>query len=346
MRTVFISELKSFLDAVAEQTELYVPKKSGDYFIYTKYDGLAEQEMKVNNIRSCATVKEFLFPVCEIASVYPQAAESDEVKPFAVFGLKNCDLASMEILDKVFLEEDFEDQLYKNRRENMFVIASDCFEPGENCFCNLLGIKPFAENGFDLNVSKIQSGYIVESGSEKGEEFLEKHSQLFTDVPDGLLAERNENRAKVQMEVEQNSADFKPDTQLRDIVESSQDSAIFDADADGCVECQACTRVCPTCHCFYLYDTKRRDYFAKMKMWDSCIRQAYAEVAGGENPRKILGDRINHRFMHKFVYFRDRYGIDMCVGCGRCVDACIGTGDTRKLLKKMSEELEMKTKKK
>lgn len=34
--------------------------------------------------------------------------------------------------------------------------------------------------------------------------------------------------------------------------------------------------------------------------------------------------------MHKFVYFLDRYGINMCVGCGRCVDAEAGSDYLRR----------------
>jgi hypothetical protein len=69
------------------------------------------------------------------------------------------------------------------------------------------------------------------------------------------------------------------------------------------------------------------------------MRLAYARVAGGENPRKILGDRLRHRFMHKFSYYLDRYGINMCVGCGRCVDAEAGDVDIRVVLKKLYNEL-------
>ena len=90
------------------------------------------------------------------------------------------------------------------------------------------------------------------------------------------------------------------------------------------------------------YDTKQKDYFAKMNMWDSCMRLAYAAVAGGANPRTILGDRLKHRLMHKFVYFLDRYGVEMCLGCGRCVDADAGGIDLREILKKLSEEAKTK----
>ena len=77
-------------------------------------------------------------------------------------------------------------------------------------------------------------------------------------------------------------------------------------------------------------------------MWDSCMRLDYAKVAGGANPRKMLGERLKHRLMHKFAYFLDRYGINMCVGCGRCVDADAGKIDIREILKKLNEELNAK----
>jgi len=342
MEPVYISNLKPFLDAVAERMSLYVPKKTGQHYTYSKYDPDSKSPAELNNIRTCTTVKEFLFPVCELAAIFPEPAEPEEIKPFAVFGLKECDLRSIEILDKVFTEEEFEDPLYIKRRENMFIIASDCFEPGESCFCNFFNGKAFAQNGFDINVSKIRDGFIIEAGSEKGEDFIEKHSRLFNKVPDRLLGERDKNRDKTQKQLEENNAKYKLDVPIKELTESGWESDVFDVEAKNCVECQACTRICPTCHCFYLYDTKQKDYFAKMKMWDGCLRQAYAAVAGGANPRKILGDRIKHRLMHKLVYFVDRYGLDMCVGCGRCIDTCAGEIDMRSILKKLNEELKDK----
>jgi sulfhydrogenase subunit beta (sulfur reductase) len=345
MEAVFTSKLKPFLDAVAGQMELYVPKKSGEHYTYTKYDPEAADAVEFNEIRMCVPVKEFLLPIRELAAVLPDSLEAQEVKPFAVFGLKDCDLRSIEILDRVFKEEEFEDPFYTARRDNMFIISSDCGEPGSSCFCNIFGGEGFSSKGFDLNVSKIRDGFIVEAGSQKGEDFLEKHSAIFADVPKAILAERDENRARTHKQLEQNNAELKFDVPIREIMENSQDSEVFDVESEKCIECQACTRVCPTCHCFYLYDTKQKDYFAKMKMWDSCMRLAYAAVAGGANPHKILGDRIKHRLMHKFVYFLDRYGIDMCVGCGRCVDADAGGMDIREVLKKLNKEFKHKGKK-
>ena len=344
MQTVLINELKPFLNAVAEQMDLYVPKKTGTHYVYNRYDPSAETSVEFNNIRTCTPVKEFLFPLRELAAVFPEPFEPKEIKPFAVFGLKDCDLRSIEVLDKVFTEEEFEDPFYVSRREKMFIISSDCSDPAQSCFCNVLDGRPFAQSGFDLNVSQVKNGFIIEVGSQKGKDFIEKYSDLFTMAGDALLAERDKNRAETQNQLEQNNTDLKFDKPINEIVENSQDSDVYDQEAKTCVECQACTRVCPTCHCFYLYDTKQKDYFAKMKMWDGCMRLKYAEVAGGANPRKVLGDRLRHRFMHKFSYFLDRYGIQMCIGCGRCVDAEAGEVDIRNVLKKLNEELKGKDK--
>ncbi|MHC5075727.1 MAG: 4Fe-4S dicluster domain-containing protein [Planctomycetota bacterium] len=343
MEIVFTSNIKNFLDAIAQEMELYVPKMTGNHYVFTTYNPGQSTDVKFNEIRTCEPVKEFLFPVRESAAVYPEPSDPEQVKSFAVFGLKECDIRSIEILDKVFIEDDFVDPLYTSKRDKMFIIASDCTEPGETCFCNIFGLTGHALMGFDLNVSRIKDGFIIESGSVKGKDFLSKNSSLFADTPTAAIEEREENRKKTKDQLEQNNADLKFDSSIKEIIEDIEDSEVFDKTAETCIECQACTRVCPTCHCFYLYDTSKSDYFTKMKMWDSCMRTAYAAVAGGENPRKVLGDRMHHRMLHKFVYFLERYGLDMCIGCGRCVDADAGGMDIRNLFKQLDEKRKTKT---
>ena len=344
METVFISKLKPLLDALAETMELYVPQKSGEHYVFRRYEAGSGEAAELNNVRACTPAKEFLFPMRELAARSPGPLELKEVKPFGVFGLKECDINSIRILDKVFREDEFEDPLYKSRREKMFIIATDCSEPGDSCFCNLFDGKGYADGGFDLNVSKIKDGFIIETGSSRGRDFVDSRGTLFADVPEALLAERKANRAKVLAALEEKNGEMQFEGSIKEIVEGSWESEVFDEQAKNCIECQACTRVCPTCHCFYLYDAKQQDYFTKMKIWDSCMRFSYAAVAGGENPRKVLGERMKHRLMHKFVYFLERYGVNMCVGCGRCVDADAGGMDLREILKRLNEEYKDKDK--
>lgn len=334
MERVFLSNLKPLFDAIAEEMTLYVPTKLGEYYSFSRYDPADATEPVFNNIRVSAPVKEFLFPMREMAAVYGGGALAEpQIEPFAVFGLKNCDLRGIKILDCVFKEDEFLDPSYVARRDKMFVIAGDCFDPAETCFCNMVGGQPFAEEGFDLNLSKVKEGFILEAGSEKGERFVKNNERLFSELPSDAMSERDENREQAVKQLDEINAEYLLNTPIQDMVEGCYDSDVFDEEAAGeCVECQACTRVCPTCHCFYLYDAKQKAYFEKMKMWDSCMRCDYTTVAGGANPRKMLGDRLRHRLMHKFVYFLERYGIEMCVGCGRCIEGCAGGTKLRKVL--------------
>jgi sulfhydrogenase subunit beta (sulfur reductase) len=339
METAFISKLKPLLDALAETMDVYLPARVGEHYVCEKYDPDSAAAPVFNELRMCPPVKEFLQPLRERAALLPASADPPAVKPFALFGLKACDLRSLEILDHVFLEPDFEDPFYIARREKMFVISSDCSTPGASCFCSLLAGLPYPESGFDLNVSRVTDGFLLQPGSARGNSFLFTHAALFGDVPDALLAERARLREATQNQLAEVTRAFQLDAPVGEIVERGYGSDVFDEEARTCVECQACTRICPTCHCFYLYDTQQQEYFAKMKMWDSCMRIGYAAVAGGANPRQVLGDRLRHRLLHKFVYFRERYGLDMCVGCGRCIDAETGDVDIRTVLKRLNDEL-------
>ena len=337
MNSRFVSKLKPVFDAICEQMDLYVPKRTGPGFVYRRYEPGASVDY--NEVRVCTPAKEFLFPLRELAAVFPEPVEPEGVRPFAVFGLKSCDLRSLDLLDKVFLDEEYRDEAYAARREAMFIISSDCGEPAESCFCSAMGGEPFATDGFDLNIAHLKDGFILEAGSQRGKSFISGHAQLFADVPDSLLSERQQNREAAKERLEAINKEYELDRTVGEVVGGSEESEVFEEEAATCVECQACTRVCPTCHCFYLYDTRKEDYFGKMRMWDSCMRTAYAEVAGGANPRRALGERLRHRLMHKFAYFLERYGVDMCVGCGRCVDAEAGDVDIRVVLKRLNDEL-------
>ncbi len=337
-RPFFIGKLRPFLDSVAESRVLYVPKKAGDRYTFTAYDPSGAVAPQVNNIRAFTTVKDFLFPLRERVAASPRQGEADRVKPFAVFGFKDCDLRSMAVLDQVFLEEDFRDPFYERRRRNMFVIASDCFDPATSCCCTLFGGEPYARSGFDLNLAQTREGFIVEIGSDEGARFVEDNGVLFVQASEAQLAEQAGKRAQTRRRLETINAAYEIGLPVNELFAQSGDTDAFDIESQKCVECQACTRICPTCHCFYLYEEARTDYFAKMKMWDSCMRMAYAAVAGGANPRKVLGDRIRHRLMHKFSFFFDRYGIGMCIGCGRCIEGDTHGMDIRVVLKKLDGE--------
>jgi len=94
-----------------------------------------------------------------------------------------------------------------------------------------------------------------------------------------------------------------------------------------------CSCLCPTCYCFDLVDEKTAaGGIKKVRTWDWCMAPLFTKHASGHNPRSVNSARLRQKVMHKFSYYPERYGIDSCVGCGRCVRNCPVNLDIREVL--------------
>jgi ferredoxin len=111
----------------------------------------------------------------------------------------------------------------------------------------------------------------------------------------------------------------------KDVNEKMQklfDSPEFEEASRNCVSCNTCAFICPTCHCFKVTDEKIKDTGVRYKSYDSCNNVYFTLMAGGHNPRNVKYRRWRQRSMHKFVYFKERFGVNLCVGCGKCTISC------------------------
>jgi len=105
--------------------------------------------------------------------------------------------------------------------------------------------------------------------------------------------------------------------------------------AEACINCGACTFLCPTCYCFDIQDEVAGTKGVRLRYWDSCMFPLFTLHASGHNPRGQKMQRVRNRFMHKFKYFPDRFGPVSCVGCGRCVKDCPVNIDIREVISLM-----------
>jgi len=329
-----------------EKFELFLEKIVGDGILFAnveddegrvRFEKLPLDQLTrsfLEKARGVETTKAFFFSPRAKVAEYPSAAET-EIPPakMTILGIRACGLKALSILDKVFLEDDA-DPFYQAKRENSVIITCDCTEPWETCFCTEMGYTPYPESGFDLNVSILDSQILVETGSDRGEALLTEHAGLFGEADQALLDQRKTNRQAVVKQIQKNNQAFgiKPPFQQTVSKNLGDGTWVKEGLAYSCVECGACTHVCPTCRCFLLVDQPREDHAERAMVWDVCFYPGYWRMAGDLTPKPGLLHRFQNRFSCKFSYFVDNYEAIACTGCGRCIEACMGNIDIRQCL--------------
>jgi ferredoxin len=267
----------------------------------------------------------------------PQASPAEKI---AIFGVKNCDLFSLKIQDFVFLEGSVKDPFYAKNRSNTFLITGDCLDFKEVCFCLALGINPFPQEGFDLNFSPLNAGFLVDLGSLAGADCVEKMANLFIPATASQLAAREQKRNNLSRRLQEHLALHNiPEKEiLPDIVRNGQAPQFWQEAVLNCVECGGCNLICDTCHCFLLSDERFGNVHEKVRSWDACLYANFARVAGGANPLRYRYQRLRNRYEKKFDFFPENLGLSACCGCGRCIEVCPAKIDIREVLKNLKAQ--------
>jgi sulfhydrogenase subunit beta (sulfur reductase) len=237
-----------------------------------------------------------------------------------ILGVKHCDARSLQVLDKVY-NWDYIDTDYQKRRLNTVIVSTRCDKAGTHCFCTSLDYDLENLDALDVLVVNGQEGKVyIKARTEKGEALLDEN------------VTRNASRVTEEVagpDMKNQYADFAASFRLKmDYKEINEKlSKIFDTPefenvSGNCVSCNTCAFVCPTCHCFKISDEKVKDTGVRYKSYDSCNNGYFTLMAGGHNPRPVKYRRWRQRAMHKFVYYKERFGENLCVGCGKCTIAC------------------------
>lgn len=317
--------------------DVFIPVKKGQQRFYKRYDA-PEDGIVIGEVRPFEPLKAFFSKARQVVAEGFQDTAPSAGKPCCIVGVKACDLKGFKVQDFVFKDHDYQDPFYLAARADNLIISSDCTCAIETCFCLALGIKPYPQEDFDINLSQISGGFVVLSGSTKGEDLIKNNPDLFKAPPGGADRQVEDVRMRVSKEVDKNIRDNNIPHQdaLKGAMERQYKSDIWEDEAKTCVECGACNTICPTCHCFLLYDQKDAGRMERFRIWDSCLVKDFAKVAGGANPRPKLWMRLRNRFEKKFDFFPKVAGVYACTGCGRCISACPAKIDIRKVLRRLA----------
>jgi ferredoxin len=308
-------EWDSNLQKLIQSHTIFASVKNEYGHDYEPIDGETIPEIVYNKPKPFTSLKTFFLPVRENVT----SGEAD-ARTRIIIGIPNCDIEGLSLLDEIYLDKEFNDIYYRNRRENTLLIASDCFEIQDNCHCTSYGVKPFPARTADLSASLMNGSIIFRTLTDKGEKFINK-------LPGSEAV--NDNRLAAEIEIKHNETESllaEANSKLPDYISTGKliDTSgkdIWQKYSSKCVSCGACTTICPTCTCFLLID---KPGFEKVKQMDACQYPGFERVAGGEDPLQEISDRFRNRYMCKYIWRPRKFNSIACTGCGRCIDACIG----------------------
>ncbi|EMI16508.1 anaerobic sulfite reductase subunit A [Rhodopirellula maiorica SM1] len=235
----------------------------------------------------------------------------------ALFGVRGCDLAAIEIQDRVFLNDDFADPIYLQRRESALIIAVQCSTAAATCFCTSMNTGPECESGFDIALTETDEGFCVEAQSEVGKNIIAELDLEFADVD-------QKQSAACELENAKQAITKQLDTRnLHDDLLDNLEHPHWDEVATRCLSCTNCTMVCPTCFCSTVDEVSDLDQsdVTRVRQWDSCFNLSFSYTAGG-TVRNDVRSRYRQWLTHKLATWQDQFDTIGCTGCGRCITWC------------------------
>jgi len=281
--------------------------------------------------RTIVPLKKFFLPAREKLLSFDLVKNQYEVpsveSPQRIFvGVHSYDLQGLTRLDQAFLKG-VPEANYLGRRENCLFVGVG-YQPDKYHFSRSVGIPVNKTEGFDLFLHKVDAGYVVEELTEAGAGLMAGAGFPAADGHKGVDEPSFTNNLRVHY------------NRLPDLFAKAYDSKVWGEVSKRCVGCGSCNLVCPTCYCFDVKDEVAVNAAGgeRVRLWDACMSEPFAAVAGGENFREHLFSRQRHRLYRKFKYQAGGTDVPFCVGCGRCAEQCTAHIDVTEIVNELYRE--------
>jgi len=260
---------------------------------------------------------------------------------FAFLGVRACDIAAVQIQDKVLAGEPFSDPRYVAARSRSLTIGVNCSEAGATCFCASMGSGPRCTEGYDLVVTEVvregRHDFMVEAGTDLGQGVLgrlEGRPMTSSDSIeiDEIIEDTTRHMGRSMLADE-----------TRELLTRNLDHAMWESIGERCLSCANCTLVCPTCFCSTTDDaTDLTGTAVRQRRWDSCFNLDFTNLHG-HPVRSSPAARYRQWMTHKLAYWYDQFGTSGCVGCGRCITWCPVGIDITHEIEELQKDAEVMT---
>ena len=311
-------DLQKFIDSLGPKMDVYAPVKSNGRFNFSKLE--KKQELDLTGYSNTEfPPRQILMPEGETLVEYggKTICEVFDERKKVLFGARPCDVHGIIVLDKVMMGHGDMEMHYVERRNNMLIIAMNCTEAGENCFCESMETHELT-GGFDVLLTDLGDKYHVETGTPEGLKLIKDAGKIFTPTLDKTPATKPGCKKSINMDG------------LPEMMKRAVKSKIWEDVAERCLSCASCTFSCPTCFCFSLKHEPDITDLSKGKIkreMDYCMLLRFSRVAGPFIFRQQRAERVKQFFYHKLVYGMENEGKNHCVGCGRCITECMAKID-------------------
>jgi len=313
-------DFAKFVEALIAKENVIGVQAKGDRFDYAPLEAAADLRLDYD-VTLQPPKKYFLPPketlmTFEIGGAY---ASQYEDAPFVLLGVHPYDVIAINQMDELFQQDNY-DTHYMKRRNNATIIACDVVTPSANVFASAMKTA-VVKSGYDVLLTDIGDAYVAEAGTEKGEALLAGAAE----ADQAALTAREAVWAKNKKSL--NKHELECDTAyLPKLLDRAYDHPVWEERAKTCFSCGSCNQVCPTCYCFNVQDDVNWDLKTgqRDRAWDGCLLDGFTKVAGEHEFRNQRADRFRHRLYRKAKYVPAKIGGQIaCVGCGRCVGACL-----------------------
>ena len=315
--------LVSFVDCLLSTEKVEAVQAKGDKFDFGPLE--SAEDLRLDYDVTLLPPKKYFQPPVETLLTYETEGvykSHYDNERFILIGVHPYDMIAINQMDKLFSQDNY-DGHYMARRNNATIIACDVATPSKNVFASSMGTST-VKDGYDILLTGIGDGYVAESATEKGRSLLLKATEA-AKVSEQDLKKRQQVWDKNQEVLNNHPLKCEP-SDLPKLLEKAYEHPIWEEKAKTCFSCGSCNQVCPTCYCFDVQDDVSWDLKTgeRKRVWDGCLLDGFTKVAGGHEFRAKRADRFRHRLYRKAKYVPAKIGGQIaCVGCGRCINACL-----------------------